>query len=582
MAELVVDGLTFRYPGARSPALDGVSLAVERGEVILVAGPSGCGKSTLALALAGLIPNRIGGRAAGSVRYRGEPLADLEPHQVAQRIGMVFQDPSSQLVCPSVEAEVAFGPENLGLDREEIRRRVEASLAATGMAGKRLATTASLSGGEKQRLAIAATLAMQPDVMVLDEPCSDLDPVGTQEVLAVLRRLNRERAMTIVLIEHRIDEVISWVDRVVLLDQGRVVLDEQARRAFDVPARWSDLGVAIPEVVQIGHSLPEVFAGRLPLSASEAIDGLAGTAWAQQLSRAEARGAAPAGGPVGPAAVEWSGVHLSYPGRQVLDGVDLRVNRGEWLALAGPNGSGKTSLLELAMGFTSPKAGSVRVDGAQVKAGNVSRQARRIGYLFQSADTMLFTSSVEQELLFALRHRRGRHRAAAEGVTGRAAVGQLLELAGLSDRARSDPFTLSAGQRQRLAIAALLVESPGTLILDEPTTGQDEGHARALLGFLGRLRRDAGMTYLMVTHDMRVVAQHAQRLAVLGNGRVIADDVPSAVFARGDVLEAASLVAPPAAEMHRRLAPGAVSVSLTAGELLTAMGVSAPVSVASS
>jgi energy-coupling factor transport system ATP-binding protein len=580
VAELVVDGLSFRYPGARSPTLDGVSLAVGQGEVILVAGPSGCGKSTLALALAGLIPNRIRGRAKGSVRHGGEPLTGLDPHQVAQRIGMVFQDPSSQLVCPNVEAEVAFGPENLGLERDEIRRRVEASLAATGMADKRTATTATLSGGEKQRLAVAATLAMQPEVLVLDEPCSDLDPVGTQEVLAVLRRLNRERGMTIVLIEHRIDEVISWVDRVVLMDRGRVVVDQKARRAFDVPAVWSDLGVAVPEMVRIGHALPEMFTGKLPLSVAEATDALAGSSWARQLTGAVVKGGDQDVHPAGPAAVEWDGVHLSYPGRQVLAGVDLRVNRGDWLALAGPNGSGKTSLLELAMGFTAPQAGAVRVDGAQVRVGNVSRQASRVGYLFQSADTMLFTSSVEKELQFTLRHRRG-HKAAA-AVAGRAAVGQLLELVGLADRAHSDPFALSAGQRQRLAIAALLVESPGTLILDEPTTGQDEGHARALLEFLSRLRRDAGLTYLMVTHDMRMVARHARRLVVLGNGRVLADDVPARVFARGDVLEAANLIPPPAAELHRRLAPGAARVSLTVDELLTAMGVSAPVTAGSS
>jgi energy-coupling factor transport system ATP-binding protein len=194
---------------------------------------------------------------------------------------------------------------------------------------------------------------------------------------------------------------------------------------------------------------------------------------------------------------------------------------------------------------------------------------------------MLFTSSVEKELQFALRHRRHRRDAAA-AVAGQAAVGQLLELVGLADRANSDPFALSAGQRQRLAIAALLVESPDTLILDEPTTGQDEGHARALLEFLGRIQRDAGLTYLMVTHDMRMVARHAQRLVVLGNGRVLADDVPARVFARDDVLKVANLIPPPAAELHRRLAPGAARVSLTVDELLTAMGVSAPVTAGSS
>jgi energy-coupling factor transport system ATP-binding protein len=580
MAGLVADGLSFRYPGGRSPALSQVSLAIEHGEVVLVAGPSGCGKSTLALALAGLIPGRIRGRPAGSVRYRGQRLAGLEPHEIAQRIGMVFQDPSSQLVCPSVEAEVAFGPENLGLDRGEIRRRVETSLAATGMTGMRLATTATLSGGEKQRLAVAATLAMQPEVLVLDEPCSDLDPAGTQEVLAVLHRLNRERGMTIVLVEHRIDDVIPWVDRVVLLDRGQIVLDEPARRAFSAPGRWSALGVAVPEMVQIGQGMPEVFGGAVPLSVGEAAAGLAGTVWARQLAR-PAEPVSTASQTAGPAAIEWAGVHLGYPGVRVLEGVDLRVSPGEWLALAGPNGSGKTSLLELAMGFTSPTAGSVCVGGTRVKASDVSRQARRIGYLFQSADTMLFTSSVEQELLFALRHRRRQRGPAASGVSGRAAIGPLLELAGLAGRAQSDPFALSAGQRQRLAIAALLVESPATLILDEPTTGQDEGHARAMLGFLSRLRREAGLTYLMVTHDMRVVARHAQRLAVLGHGRVLADDAPAAVFARGDVLEAASLVAPPAAELHRRLAPGTARVSLTAAQLLAAMGATAPATVPS-
>lgn len=574
MPELVVDSLSFRYPGAAIPALDGVSLAIERGEMVLVTGPSGCGKSTLALALTGLVPNRIWGQMTGGVWFRGDAVARLEPHQIAQRVGMVFQDPSSQLVCPEVEAEVAFGPENLGLDRAEIRRRVEGALAITGMARLRRAVTASLSGGEKQRLAIAATLAMEPDALVLDEPCSDLDPVGAAEVLGILRRLNRERRMTVVLIEHRIDEVIPWVDRVVLLDRGRLVIDAPARKAFADPAPWHSLAVAVPEMVQLGQGLPEVFGDTPPLSAGEAVDALTGTPWAGRLACHPASRPRPTDDVHGgAAAVRWHRVRLDYGPRTVLSDVSLEVRAGEWLALVGPNGSGKTSLLELAMGFQAPTTGVVEVAERPVRVGSVSRQAAHLGYLFQSADTMLFTPTVEQELLFTLRHRkRGRGHRRTGSAVEQAAVAALLSLVGLDDRRRSDPFSLSAGQRQRLAIAALLVESPPTLILDEPTTGQDEGHSRALLGFLDELASTAGMTYLMVTHDMRVVARHATRMAVLAEGRLIADGPPENVFACAEVLESAHLVAPPAAEVHRRLAPGTAAVCLDIATLLTGLG----------
>lgn len=221
------------------------------------------------------------------------------------------------------------------------------------------------------------------------------------------------------------------------------------------------------------------------------------------------------------------------------------------------------------MGFQAPTAGAVKVRSRPVRVGSVSSQAAHLGYLFQSADTMLFTPSVEQELLFTLRHRR---RGTVPPADERAAVHALLDLVGLADRRRADPFSLSAGQRQRLAIAALLVESPPTLVLDEPTTGQDEGHCRALLGFLDELRGRSGLTYLMVTHDMRVVARHASRLAVLAEGRLLADGPPAAVFARSEVLEAAHLIAPPAAEVHRRLVPGAARVSLDVGQLLSGLG----------
>jgi len=583
--DLVVDNVTFRYAGAAVPALSGVRISIRRGEVVLVAGPSGCGKSTLALALSGLIPGRVRGHLAGSVSLGGVALSSLEPHRAAQQVGMVFQDPASQLVTPMVEAEVAFGPENLALPRDEISRRVEEALIATGTTHLRRATTASLSGGEKQRVAIAATLAMRPEVLILDEPCSDLDPAGAQAILAVLRRLNQESGTTIVLVEHRIDEVVEWVDRVVLLDRGRVVLDCPTRAAFSEPRRWDNLGVAVPEVVRIGYALPDYFAGGVPLSVKDAYQALAGSPAAAALSEPARRASPPCSHrPTREAVISWEGVSLDYDRRSVLSGVDLAVGPGEWLAVAGPNGSGKTSLVELALGFRGPTGGAVKVNGHRVDASDVSRQARQVGYLFQSADTMLFTASVAKELGFALRHRRrsphppGRLRrssldARRQCPDQQLRIEELLELIGLSDRQDADPFSLSAGERERLAIAALLVEAPGALILDEPTTGQDEGHARAILTFLDHLRRAAGLTYVMVTHDMRVVARYATRLAVLAGGRILLDGPPAVVFAHRQEIAEANLVAPPAADLHGRLVPGPLPrVSLSVPELLTALG----------
>jgi len=584
--DLVVDNVSFRYPGACRSALSNVSLDISQGDVMLVAGPSGCGKSTLTLALCGIIPGRIGGRFRGSVHLGGLALSSLEPHQIATQVGMVFQDPASQLITPTVETEVAFGPENLALPRHDISRRVEQALQATGTDHLRHASTASLSGGEKQRVAIAATLAMRPDILVLDEPCSDLDPQGTQDILAVLRRLNRDHGMTIVIVEHRIDEVLPWVDRVVLLDRGEVVLDRRPRDAFAEPRRWDQLGVAVPDMIRLGHALPDVFAGELPLSVDDAYQALAGSREARTLAEG-ARGAPPrplsvdGRDPV----ISWHDISMVYEGRHVLSGVDLQARRGDWLVVAGPNGSGKTSLVELAMGFRRPTGGTVELNGHQVDASDVSRQARHVGYLFQSADTMLFTASVVKELQFALRHRRrtpqpggrplrSRFRPGPRHPDQQERVEQLLDLIGLRDRRDADPFSLSAGERQRLAIAALLVEAPPALILDEPTTGQDQAHAHAVLTFLNDLRHAADLTYVMVTHDMRVVARYATRLAVLTEGQILLDGPPAAVFAQREVLSRANLVAPPVAELHSRLAPTPLtSVSLSITELLTALGI---------
>src|SRR5215467_8695579 len=275
--ELRAEDVSFAYLGAPRAALRHVDLGVTPGEVVLLTGASGCGKSTLALALCGLIPSRVHGELRGRVTFAGQPLSGLPPHEASQLVGLVFQNPNQQLINQTVQSEVAFGPENLALPQPEIAARVNWCLDVTGMAGMRTAAVVTLSGGQKQRTAIAATLAMRPGILVLDEPLSDLDPVGAQEVLAALQRLARDGGTGVIIIEHRVDEVAPWADRVVLMDDGRVILNRPPRAAWAEHGPWRAAGVGIPDIVRLAHAVPGAFASRLPLSVDEAVEDVKGT-----------------------------------------------------------------------------------------------------------------------------------------------------------------------------------------------------------------------------------------------------------------------------------------------------------------
>ncbi|GCE28283.1 ABC transporter ATP-binding protein [Dictyobacter alpinus] len=554
MPAIHVDSVSFTYAGSVQPTLRSLNVTIPEGEFLLLAGPSGCGKSTLALALAGLIPTRIAGAFEGHIYLDKNDVSAMELHQVSQHIGIVFQNPDEQLVHLDVESEVAFGPENMALPNEEIERRVAQSLAYTQMEQLRTLEIFALSGGQKQRVAIAATLAMQSRILILDEPTSDLDPVGTQEVLGVLRSLNKEYGWTIILIEHKIDEVIPWVDRVLLMDEGRITIDAPARTAFTDPTAWQHLGVSIPQMITLAHTLPEVFQATLPLSVDEVYAALRNTSYAQVL-RQQARQAIaihPLASRQEKNILSWEKVSLRYGAKRVLDEVDLNVYQQEWVALIGANGMGKTSLASLAMGFQAPTHGQIQYEGRQVIPGRISRQSEHMAYLFQAADKMLFTATVEQELLFGLKHQRKKNKQATMPYS----IDQLLEIIDLSAYRDFNPFHLSHGQRKRLALGALLTRYPRVFILDEPTTGQDEGHAHAFLQFLEQLREREQLTYLMITHNMESVAQYASRVVVLNDGQIVMDDAPSFVFAHGEELARYGILPPPVSRLHARLCEG--------------------------
>lgn len=556
-----------------------MDLAVLPGELILITGASGCGKSTLALALAGLIPVRVQGELRGTVRFGGQPLSGMAPHDAAQHVGLVFQNPGLQLINMTVQSEVAFGPENIALPQPEIAARVDWALDVTAMAGLRHATVLTLSGGQKQRTAIAATLAMRPRVLVLDEPLSDLDPVGAQEVLGTLRGLAREHGTGVVVIEHRVDEVVPWADRIVLMQDGRIIMDRPPRGAWDDPAPWAATGVGIPDVVRLARAVPAAFPDGAPLSVGEAVSALRGGWFAAALASRAARdtvtGGAGSGGsvPAGTGSpsllnkahpvLSWQHVSVRFGATKAVDDVSLEIGDDEWVALIGANGSGKSTLTGLAVGLGTPASGTVSFRGRPIKPGRVFEHAAQVALLLQAADEMLFATSVIDELEFGFRFRAR----PAEPVLD---VPGAIEFFGFSGLEQASPWELSQGGRQRLALGALLVGAPGVLVLDEPTTGQDADHLRAFLALLDRIRDRTGLTVLTVTHDMRAVASRASRVVLLGEGQVRLDGTPSEVFARTSELASCGILAPPLARLQSELLGEMDEVLLTVEDLVAA------------
>ena len=465
-----ISGLSVTY-GAGEATLRGVDLTVAEGEFVLVTGVSGCGKTTLARCLNGLIPHLIPARVEGSIEVAGLKPLQEEVRRMASRVGMVFQVPEAQLFNLTVEEEVAFGCHNLGLEPEETARRVEFALGAVGLEGLRKRALHQLSGGEKQLTAIASVLAMQPRLMVLDEPLANVDGRGVQRVLATLQRLNRMLGMTLVLIEHRTHQVAEFASRVVVMDGGRIVLDGGPETLRNERDRLTALGVRVPG------------------------DGLAP---AQETGGSMAADQAEV-------VVSVRDVSFAYRRRTVLDGVSLDIRRGEFVALVGDSGAGKTTLAHLIAGALKPASGSIRIKGN----GN---GARKVGLLLQSPSDQLFCDTVEEEVRFGPEN----YRLPVDEV-----VDEALACANLLAYRQREVQHLSRGQQQRLSLASVLALKPKVLILDEPTLGQDWGHLVRFMEFIKGLQRK-GVTVLLITHDREVAAKYADRAVRLCDGRLVA------------------------------------------------------------
>ncbi|QEO09426.1 ABC transporter ATP-binding protein [Protaetiibacter larvae] len=544
-APLAVEDVRIRHDGRERWTPDGASFVLQPGEVLLLLGPSGSGKSTLALALNGLIPHAVPAELHGVVRVSGADTRTHQPGVLSAEVGMVFQDPDSQLVTGTLLDEVCFGPENLLVPVDEVLARAESALRRVGLWERRRESPDRLSGGGRQRLAIACALALAPRAIVLDEPTANLDPVGIEEVYAALAEIVAERETAIVLVEHNLDAAATLVDRVVVLDgDGRLVadggVDEVLRgRAGQLHA----LGVWLPVATLAGMRLRAagVRLEPLPLTPEE----LRG-----QLDALPALPALPAPPAVEPASadpvVRVRELAVERGGRAILHGIDLEVRRGEFLAIVGENGAGKTTLLQAIAGVLTPPRGRIEVAGLDPARADVRELARAIGFVFQNPEHQFIRHTVASELAHGLELQRLPEQEIAAQVDG------MLARFGLADAREVHPFLLSGGQKRRLSVGTALIAGAPVLALDEPTFGQDRERAAELLDMLAALNA-AGTTVLVVTHDMQLVAEYASHVAVLRDGALLVHDTTGAVLA-GDALEQAGLRHPPLASAMRGLA----------------------------
>jgi len=491
MVEPVVEleGLTFTYAGSETPALKDINLTVRPGEFVTITGPSGCGKSTLAFCLTGFIPHSFDGVMEGKVIIGGRDTLTCTPGELAGIVGLVQQDPESQLCTLNVLDEVAFGPENICLPPDEIKKRVKWALSAVGLSGFTDRLVHTLSGGEKQRLAIASVLAMHPQLLILDEPTANLDPRGCREVLSVIKKLHQEHKTAIIVIEHRLQYLLPFSDRLVLIEEGRITGDLQPQ--------------------QFHHYYPTLkvkdVQGKGGAGSSPSHDGGERSTISDKPLLAV------------------KDITVKYEQKIALNGVSFSLYPGETVAVMGDNGSGKTTLLHVLLGIRKPDQGQVFFEGEDVTNAGVSQRAREMGLTFQNPNHQIFERTVIKEA------RMHSHFLAADLEQSLKRVEQLLEEFDLSSYREQVPFALSLGEKKRLTLVSVLAYQPPILLLDEPLVGQDQERLDLLLAAIYEHQRNGGIT-IMVCHEPQVVKICCQRVLFFEHGDLIFDGPTEEAF----------------------------------------------------
>ena len=585
MSLIEVKDLKYRYPGTTQLALDGVSFTVEKGEFIGIAGENGAGKSSLSQALLGLIPQFYKGAYGGSVTVCGMDARSTPVSELCRHVGLVFQNPFNQLsgAKDTVYDEVGYGLQNLGFPPEEIRTRVESVLRCFGIWEYRDRNPFDLSGGQLQRVAICSVLAMKPDVLILDEPTSQLDPEGSEEVFHTVDELTK-MGITIIMIEQKIEKLAGYCDRVLLMHQGRVVDYDTPRRIFSREDLY-DLGVNPPAYTRFARANALVFEdGTLPVTHAETLErvkasgadratliaslrtmtagvqmesatpqpvaaqparaGVDAAAAAASASRSSDHASEAAG--AADATFQVKDLRFSYvKGREVLHGLNLALDHRP-TAIIGQNGAGKTTLVRVLKGLLKPDSGEIRYQGENLETKTVAELASRVGYVFQNPDDQIFKYKVLEEVMF------GPLNIGMSPQEAEASAHEALRMVGLDEKAGENPYDLELSERKMVAIASVLAMNTDVIILDEPTIAQS-WNGREKIREIIQAKAAEGKLVIAILHDMDFVASSFARVIAMAHGEILADDTPAEIFRNHPVLEKAALAAPPLYELLEEL-----------------------------
>lgn len=518
MEILYLENLSFTYPKSDCKAIDNLSLRVKSGEFVVICGKSGCGKTTLLRLLKKEIAPH--GDLGGRVLYKGKPLTELEPQIEAKEIGMVQQNPDNQIVTDKVWHELAFGLENLNVPTPTMRLRVGEIADYFGIQDWFYRDTNSLSGGQKQLVNLAAVMVMQPEILLLDEPTSQLDPIAAADFISVLEKLNKELGITIVLAEHRLEEVLPIADRVVLMDGGRLILDCQPRSFGEglKSSNYSEYYRMLPSAVRIYNGLN--IKATCPLTVKE------GRRFLQTHFRNDIKDYIP------PQRQEpektalqlkdiWFRYEKDTP--DVLKHLNLTVNSGQLLCVLGANGSGKTTMLNVAAGISRPYKGQIYLNQKKIGKKNYNELNRQIAYLPQNSQLMFVMDSILDDFYDLL------NTLGIDLDEAKCRIQAVADKLGIDDLLDKHPYDLSAGQLQKCALAKLLLQNPKIMLLDEPTLGLDVGFKQTLADILNNIKAQ-GTAILMVTHDIEFAAEHADRCALFFDGGIISSGTPEDFF----------------------------------------------------
>lgn len=546
---------TFCYKGKASPALMNIRASVEEGSLTCILGEEGAGKSSLCYSLNGLIPRFFQGTYQGKILVKGREAAKQKVAALSHQVGLVLQDFEAQLFSTNVELEMAFGPENLALPRPEIEKRLQRYLPKVGLEKLRRREPASLSGGQKQRLAIGSLLTLEPPILVMDEPTTDLDPLGAEEVLAVVRTL-RQKGHTLLMVLPE-PELAVEADQVWLMSGGQVRTQGPPQRILrDLPA-LAACGIKPPALTELFRALG--WPGD-PLLLPEAMTLIN----RHQLARPRENPSHPETifPKRGPGLIQAEGLEYVYPlyDQKALKGIDLTIAEGEFVAILGQNGSGKSTLAKHFNGLLKPTAGRLLIEGRPSMAYSPKNLARKVGYIFQNPDHQIFCRTVEEEVGF------GPKVLGTDPASIRKRVAEALETVGLQGYEKQMPFTLTKGERQRIAVASVLAVRPQVIILDEPTTGLDFNHQRRIMDLFKGLNQK-GHTIILITHSMWVAAEYAKRTIILKEGAVLLDGLTRRVFAEESLLAQTALKPPPLVQLSNRLGTQALTLTEMVQEL---------------